>query len=169
MNKYYPTKELVAGLLTEINSSITLKGIKNVIGIVVKNNEEELFYSILDDCFFRILPTENEIINNKEYQQNRLFVEPYDQDITHIQSIGKEMIKKTNITFISKSEIIKFSPYLGCYISDFDYKDNIETNTKVDYEKPLEYDSYIIDSIQEYEDKLGKNIDKPIEKKKQLI
>ena len=77
MNKYYPTKELVAGWLTEAGTDRRLGGIKNIIGLVVKHNDEEFFYSILDDCFFKILPSKQERISKNDIYTNKLFVEVY--------------------------------------------------------------------------------------------
>lgn len=58
MSKCYPTKE--------IDSNKSMNGIKNIIGIKVTHKKEILFYSILDDCFFRIIPAYEELANNYE-------------------------------------------------------------------------------------------------------
>ena len=56
MNKYYPTKEINCAWLLEMNQNRTMDGIKNIIGIIIEYNNEKLFYSILDDCFFIFFP-----------------------------------------------------------------------------------------------------------------
>ena len=53
MNKLYKALDIYAAWLVEVDSQYnSLGGIKNVIGIKVTHNKEQLFYSILDDCFF---------------------------------------------------------------------------------------------------------------------
>ena len=57
MNKLYKTLDIYTAWLVEVISQHnSLGGIKNIIGIKVTHNGEHLFYSILDDCFFHILP-----------------------------------------------------------------------------------------------------------------
>lgn len=154
MNKYYPTKELVAGWLTEAGTDRRLGGIKNIIGLVVKHNDEEFFYSILDDCFFKILPSKQERISNNDIYTNKLFVEVYGI----LQSVGEVFYKKIKTDFITKDEIIKYRSLIVGYYSDFDYIDKLEIDTKVDYEDNLAFDRYIISSEPEYREKQGRPI-----------
>ena len=75
----------------------TLGGIKNIIGITVRHNDTELFYSILDDCFFRLLPSKEERTYNDEIYSNRLFVEVYTAipDFGYL-TLGNSLYKKIN-------------------------------------------------------------------------
>ena len=156
MNKYYPTKELVGGWLIEANTSRTLGGIKNIIGIIVKYNDEELFYSIFDDCFFRLLPSKEELIYNND---NQLFVKVY-KAIPRFGylTIGDTLYKETNLDFLTKDDIIKYKSVISGYYSDLDYIDKLETDTKVDYENPLEFGNFIISTEPEYRAKQGRFI-----------
>ena len=158
MNKYYPTKELVGGWLIEANTA-TLGGIKNIIGIIVRYNEKELFYSVFDDCFFRLLPSKEELIDNNEIYSNQLFVEVYTAipDFGYL-TIGDSLYKKTNTDFLTKDDIIKYKSFISGYYADLDYVDKLGTDTKVDYENPSEFDNFIIRTEPEYRAKLGRFI-----------
>lgn len=174
MNKYYPTKELVGGWLIEANTARTLGGIKNIIGIIVRYNDKELFYSIFDDCFFRLLPSKEELIYNNEIYSNQLFVEVYTAipDFGYL-TIGDNLYKKTNTDFLTKDDIIKYKSFISGHYADLDYVDKLGTDTKVDYENPSEFDNFIIRTEPEYRAKQGRFItfeedciSGPIKKKK---
>lgn len=157
MNKYYPTQQIKSAWLAEVCPDRTIGGIKNIIGIIVKHNNQNLFYSILDDCFFRIFPSCKEIANNREKYSNKVFAEIYDDRIP----IGIEIelyIKKPEKDFITKEEIIankKMILRFG-YYSDLDYEPEINTN--IDYENPFTIEENIINSEAEYRKKLRKPI-----------
>ena len=158
MNKYYPTKEIVAGWLTETKGGRTLGGIKNIIGIVMKHNNESLFYSILDDCFFRILPSKEEPICNDDIYSNKLFVEVYDIYQMQRKTLGVWLYERLKKEYITKKDIIGYKSIISGHYSDLDYPDKIELDTKVDYEDNSITDSYIIISEGDYREKLGRLI-----------
>ena len=159
MNKYYPTRELVGGWLAEANTGRTLGGIKNIIGILVRHNDKELFYSILDDCFFRLLPSKKELIYNDEIYSNQLFVEVYTavHDFGYL-TLGERLYKKINAEFINKDDIIKYRSLISGHYADLHYVDKLEADTKVDYEDPSEFDKFIIRTEPEYRAKQGRTI-----------
>lgn len=156
MNKYYPTKEINYAWLLEMNQNRTMDGIKNIIGIIIEYNNEKLFYSILDDCFFKTLPSSEERINNFEKYANRIFVEVYHIDNPCISPIGVELYKKLEKDFLSKEEIIANRKLIRGYYSDFDYYTYDDNN--VDYNNTSAINENIINSVSEYEQKLGRPI-----------
>ena len=159
MNKYYPTKELVGGWLIEANTARTLGGIKNIIGIIVRYNDKELFYSIFDDCFFRLLPSKEELIYNDDIYSNQLFVEVYTASPSGwYLTIGDNLYKKINAEFLTKEDIIKYKLFISGHYADLDFVDKLETDTKVDYENPSEFDNFIIRTEPEYRAKQGRLI-----------
>lgn len=167
MNKYYPTKQINSAWLMEIDG-----GIKNIIGIAVKHNNEDLFYSILDDCFFRILPPKEELANNKAKYLGKIFVAIYcDENNHYMIPTWKKLYEKTKKEFLTKEEIIANHTLICGYYSDFDYE--LEMDNKVDYTNPSTIDENIINSESEYRAKMGRpitydedHIYGPIKKKK---
>ena len=159
MNKHYPTKELVGGWLVEATTGRTLGGIKNIIGITVRHNDTELFYSILDDCFFRLLPSKEERTYNDEIYSNRLFVEVYTAipDFGYL-TLGNSLYKKINKEFITKEDIIKYGSIISGHYADLDYVDKLDLDTKVDYEDGSQRDKHIINSEPEKKKKIGRLI-----------
>lgn len=97
MNKYYPTKKINSAWLVETDSDRSIGGIKNVIGIIVEHNNERLFYSILDDCFFKVLPSGEE-----RFDFNRVFVEIYTDNNLRMQSVGIQLYERLNTDFLTK-------------------------------------------------------------------
>ena len=158
MNKYYSTKELVGGWLTEVTTERTLGGIKNIIGIIVRHNGTELFYSILDDCFFRLLPSKEELIHNDDIYSNQLFVEVYIAIPDFCLTLGDKLYKQISTEFITKNDIIKYRSLISGHYADLDYVDKLDLDTKVDYEDDSEFDKHIISSEPEYREKQGRII-----------
>ena len=156
MNKYYPTKKINSAWLVETDSYRSMGGIKNIIGIIVEHNNERLFYSILDDCFFRVLPSREEGLNNSRKYYNRVFVEIYADGNLHMSHVGVELYEKLKADFLTKEEIIANKKLIRGYFSDFDYEINIDT--KVDFENASTIDENIIDSVSDYKEKLGRPI-----------
>lgn len=101
------------------------------LGIVVQYNNERLFYSILDDCFFRILSSSEEHVNDLDKYANRIFTRIYADGNSHIMPIGIELHKRLKTDFLTKEEIITNKKLITGYYSDFNYKLSIDTN--VDY------------------------------------
>lgn len=81
-------------------------GIKNIIGIVVEYNNENLFYSILDDCFFKIVSFNEKLADNKGKYLNKIFDEVYDGDSQYMTPIWKDLYEKTKKEFLTKKEKI---------------------------------------------------------------
>lgn len=156
MNKYYPTKKINSAWLVETDSYRSMGGIKNIIGIIVEHNNERLFYSILDDCFFRVLPSREEGLDNSSKYYNRVFVEIYADGNSHMSPVGVELYEKLKADFLTKEEIIANKKFIRGYFSDFDYEINIDT--KVDFENASTIDENIIDSVSDYKEKLGRPI-----------
>lgn len=159
MNKYYQTKNIYsAGLLEIQNEAIHICGIKNVMGVIVYHNNEELFYSILDDCFFRILPSREDLIANWKQYNKSLFVELYDRDYTSIKTLGTKLYEKLSKDSLTKEEIIanKEIVFLSGYFSDLDHE--LKTTTDVNYEDSSTISENIIVSEPHYRKKLGRTI-----------
>ena len=132
-------------------------GIKYIIGIKVIHNGEYLFYSILDDCFFRIFPSD--IPDSKIWKdlRGRLFVRIYEyqEPPFEFKTFGMKLHDYINKDYVTKQEIIeikKNQEWLFGYQSDFSYE-LLKTDTKVDYENSLTIDENIIDTVLEYEKK----------------
>ena len=151
MNKYYPTKKINSAWLVETDSDRSIGGIKNVIGIIVEHNNERLFYSILDDCFFKVLPSGEE-----RFDFNRVFVEIYTDNNLRMQSVGIQLYEILNTDFLTKEEIVANKEFIRGYFSDFDYEINLDT--KVDFENASTIDENVIDSVSDYEAKLERPI-----------
>ena len=155
MNKLYKTLDIYTAWLVEVNSQHnTLGGIKNIIGIKVTHNGEQLFYSILDDCFFHILPQD---YSTRDLYR-KLFVKIYEylKPPFEYKTFGMKLYRYINKDYITKQEIIeikKNKEWLFGYQSDFSYE-ALKTDTTVDYENPLTIEENIIDTVQEYEEKL---------------
>lgn len=160
MNKVYSTRDIIGGNLQEMFDNRGRCGIKNAIGLIAYYNDEKLFYSILDDCFFRILPEFNPRTDNYKGLSGHLFVELYEYQAPpyEIKTFGMQLydfLKKDSVT---KEEIIKNKGnYLWGYYSDLDY-DLLKTETDVDYEDNSIIKDYIMDTELEYEQKLNRPI-----------
>ena len=158
MNKMYKTLDIYAASLVEVNSQDnSLGGIKNIIGIKVTHNGEPLFYSILDDCFFRILPQTNLTIDVCKDLHGRLFVKINEsqKSLYGIKTFGMKLHDYINKDHVTKQEIMeikKDQEWLFGYQSDFSYE-LLKTDTTVDYENPLMIDENIIDNVKKYEEK----------------
>ena len=158
MNKLYKTLDLYAAWLVEINSQYnSLSGIKNIIGIKVIYNGENLFYSILDDCFFYVFP--HNISNENKWKNfnGRIFVQIYEYQKPpfEIKTFGMELYNYIKKDYITKQELIeskKNMDWLFGYQSDFDCE-SLKMDTLVDYENLLTIEENIIDTIQKYEEK----------------
>lgn len=142
MNKLYPVKQLYSANLQDICTGNSRTGIKNVIGLTIFFNGEEYFYSIFDDCYFRLLPTQDEITNNPEKYVNKLFVDVYARNTSYMKSFGIDLYERLQIDVITKLEILENKSVLRGYFSDLDYN-ALKTDTDVDYENP----SMIFDNI----------------------
>lgn len=151
MEKQYKTLELIDANLQEILKTKARAGYKNIIGILVDYKNEKLFYSILDDCFFRILPPYNPITDNWKQYIGKIFVELYE-----LKTFGMELYEKLKIDYITKQELIKNKKLItfGHY-SDLEYE-NLNLETNVDYEHPIEEN--IITTEEEYVRKLEHTI-----------
>lgn len=157
MNKYYPTQQINSAWLMEIKSDRTMGGIKNIIGIVIKHKNETLFYSILDDCFFRVLPPKEELASIMQKYTDRIYVEIYDDSNNHYMfPTWKKLYEALKKDFFTKEEIIANQHFLPGYYSDFDYE--LDMDTKVDYENLSTIDENIINSESEYREKMRKPI-----------
>lgn len=156
MNKYYPTKKIDSAWLVEIDSYRSMVGIKNIIGIVVEHNSERLFYSILDDCFFKILPSREERLDNSNKYTNRVFVEIYADGNSYMTPLGIQLYERLKTDFLTKEEIIANKKLIMGYFSDFDYEINIDT--KVDFENASTIAENVIDSVSDYKAKLVRPI-----------
>lgn len=160
MNKKYPTRNIVDGNLQEMFGNKGRCGIKNVIGLIVYFNNETLFYSILDDCFFRILPKFNPEKDNYKDLVGQLFIEPYKYQAPpyELKTFGMKLYDYLKKDFVTKEEIIKNKEkLLWGYYSDFDYE-FLKTKTDVDYEDESAINDYIIETELEYEQKLDRPI-----------
>jgi len=159
MNKLYKTLDLYAAWLIEVGSYNSLAGIKNIIGVKVTHNGECLFYSILDNCFFRILPQNDPTKNTCENRQERLFVEIYEYQKPpyELKTLGMDLYRKIKKDSITKKEIIEYKKLLTGYFSDLDC-DSLQLETNVDFEDSHTIEENIIDTVQEYEEKLGRPI-----------
>lgn len=157
MSKLYPVKQLYSAWLQEVCPGNSRSGIKNIIGLIVVFDNEEIFYSILDDCFFRLLPSQDELINNREQYSNRIFVEIHGRDTSYMKSLGLELYERLQTEFISKNDIKNNRVFLWGYFSDLDY-DLLKTETEVDYEDNSIIKDYIIDTELEYEQRMNRPI-----------
>lgn len=148
MNKVYPTKEITSAWLTDR----MFGGIKNIIGIVVEYDNQKLFYSILDDCFF--LATTLDFFKDYSLDENwmnysnQLFAQIYS---SLSQTIGIELFENTQKYFFTKEELIANKSLISGYYSDLDYELNLNTN--VDYENYLTINENIIRSEVDYREK----------------
>ncbi len=159
MNKVYKTLDLYAAWLVEVHTHNSYTGIKNIIGLKVEHNSEDLFYSILDDCFFRILPKNDPSKNIWQNLQKRLFVEIYEYLPPYLKTFGMETYERLKMPYLTKEDLINNKDKLTFgYFSDFDYE-NLKTSTLVDYECIETIDEYIIDTRDDYEEKLHRLID----------
>ncbi len=156
MNKLYKVQDLYTAWLVEaLYQSNSLGGIKNIIGIKVIHNGEHLFYSILDDCFFRILSWDS--IKDIKKDCGRLFVQIYEYPklSSEFKMFGRGLHDYVNKDYITKEDLIKIkknNKWLFGYQSDFSYE-LLETDSIVDYENSLTIEENIIDTVQEYEEK----------------
>ena len=157
MNKLYPLKQLYSANLQKICSGNSRCGLKNVIGLIIFFNGEEYFYSIFDDCFFRLLPTQDEITNNLKKYVNKLFVDVYDRNTSYMKSFGIELYERLQTDVITKLQILENKSVLRGYFSDLDY-DALKTDTDVDYENASMIFDNIIETELEYEQKLDRPI-----------
>ncbi len=148
MNKYYPTKKIDSAWLVEVCSDKTIGGIKNIIGITVDYSNEKLFYSIFDDCFFRVLPSKEELDKNYESYYSKIYVEVYDKDNQYMKSTATQLYEGVQKDFLTKEEITANIKFIAGYFSDLDYE--LEMSTQVDYENPSTIDENIITSEPEY-------------------
>lgn len=155
MNNVYKTMDLYTAWLFEVNSQCNrLDGIKNIMGIKIIHNNEYLFYSILDDCFFRVFPLDNSTSTIGKDFHGRLFVQIYN-DQKPLWNFGTELYNYINKDYITKKEIIeikKNNKWLFGYQSDFDYK-LLKTDTTVDYENPFAIEENTTDTVKIYEEK----------------
>lgn len=162
MNKYYPIKEVKSAWLMEIYSDRSICGIKNILGITVTYHSENLFYSILDDCFFRILPFSTfppydaqEQIDFYLKHPNQVFVEIYKNNDS-ISPVWLGLYDKFKKDFLTKEELIASSDIIPGYYSDFDYI--LETETGLDYKDESVMSENIVCSEVEYLQKKGRPI-----------
>ncbi len=158
MNKLYKTLDIYGAWLVEANSRYnSLVGIKNIIGIKVVYNDKYLFYSILDDCFFRILSQNDLSIDIWSILYGRIFVQigEYQKFPYEIKTFGMDLYDYIGKDYVTKQEILeikKNKEWLFGYQSDFSYN-LLKTDTIVDYENPLTIEENIIDTVQEYNEK----------------
>ena len=160
MNKLYKTLDIYAAWLLEIDTGGSKNGIKNIIGIKVTHNGEDLFYSILDDCFFRLLPPNDPTRDMWQELYGYLFVEIYEYIEYYVKTFGMNLYNYIKKDYITKDEIIeieKSGKWSDGYQSDFIY-DSLNPFNKIDYENPKTVDENIIDTVQEYEKKLKRPI-----------
>lgn len=157
MNKLYPVKKLYSGNLQKICSDNSRLGLKNIIGLIIFFNGEEYFYSILDDCVFKLLPTPDEISNNYGKYSNKLFVDIYARNTSYMKSFGIKLYDRLQTDFITKQQLIENKSILTGYFSDLDY-DDITTDTDLDYENISMVMECIIETELEYEQKLDRPI-----------
>ena len=154
-NKLYKTISIYSAWLAESDKDNSLGGIKNIIGIKVKHNGNYLFYSILDDCFFRLLPPNDPTRDMWKELHGRLFVEIYEYIEYYLKTFGMNLYNYIKKDYITKEEIIeieKSEDWLFGYQSDFSYE-LLKTDNTVDYENPLTIEENIIDTVTEYEEK----------------
>ncbi|GEM_PF-4366518 len=149
MNKMYPTKKINSAWLVETDSYRSMGGIKNIIGITVEYNNELLFYSIFDDCFFRILPSKEKLATDWEKYSNQVFVEIY--GIVFNKTVGMELFERIQKEFLTKKEIFVNRDAITGHYSDLDYE--LIMDTKVDYENYLTIAENIVNSEQDYREK----------------
>lgn len=157
MNKLYPVKKLYSANLQKVCSDNSREGLKNIIGLIISYNGEEYFYSILDDCIFKLLPKLDEISNNYEKYSNKLFVDVYARNTSYMKSFGIELYDRLQTDFITKKQLIKSKSILIGYFSDLDY-DDLKTDTNLDYENITIITDYLIETELEYEQKLDRPI-----------
>lgn len=159
MNKLYRTLDLYTSWLVEVDSYNSYGGIKNILGVKVEYNGENLFYSILDNCFFRILPQYDPTRNVLERLQGRLFVEVYDYQNPpfEFKTLGMDLYEKIKREYITKKDLIAFKDFLRGHFSDLDY-DLQKAETDIDFRKSKVVEKNIIDTVKQYEEKLGRPI-----------
>ena len=159
MNKQYKTLNLYAAWLVEVDPQLNrnMGGIKNIIGVKTTYNGENLFFSLLDDCFFRVFPQNVSIKDMCKGLQRQLFVQIYEyrKPPYEFKTFGMELYDYTKKDYITKQEIIelkKDEEFLFGYQSDFSYK-SLSTDTIVDYENSQTIKENIIDTVEEFEEK----------------
>ena len=153
MDKYYNTKEIRSGWLFDVSvNGRSYGGIKNVIGIIVNHNNEKLFYSIFDDCYFRIAEI-HKSIDHLLNCDNEIFVNVYDANA--MMPVGLSLYEKIRKDKITKEELVGYKDYITGYYSDLDYN-NI--NNVTDNENRDLIDEYTITTIEEYMEKLNRFI-----------
>ena len=145
MNKCFPTKELCLASLDDFVPGSVFIGVKNIIGIVVPRDNGYLFYSILDDCFFRTI---------EEYDYNNW---PTGLRAKPINKPGVKLYEKFQKDFLTKEEIVRECHLTFGYCSDIEYG-NYEDETLIDYEDQSMIDENIIDTVDEYVAKKEKPI-----------
>ena len=158
MNRIYRTSDLYSANLLEIDSYDGYGGIKNIIGIKVEYRGKNLFYSILDDCFFRILPQYDSEIGWRGFE-GRLFVNifEYQEPPVEIKTLGMDLHEKIKKEYITKTELISSKNLLRGYFSDLDY-DLPRSEIDIDFENFKTVEENIIDTVQQYEEKLERPI-----------
>lgn len=71
-------------------------------------------------------------------------------------STGIKLYEKLEKDFLTKEEVITSKRSIRGYFSDFDYEINLDT--KVDFEDVSTIDENVINSVSDYEIKLGRPI-----------
>lgn len=158
MNRIYKTSDLYSANLLSIDSYNSYGGIKNIIGIKVEYKEENLFYSILDDCFFRIFP-QYDFENGWRDFEGRLFVNifEYQEQPMEFKTIGMDLQKKIQKESITKPELIASKKLLRGYFSDLDY-DLPESEIDIDFKNVKAVEENVINTVQQYEERLERPI-----------
>lgn len=149
MNKLYPTKEISSAWLVETDSYSEMNGIKNIIGITINYDNDLLFYSIFDDCFFRVLPSFNKLATEGEKNFKQVFAETYSAPFNN--AAGMALFLQTKKAFLSIEEILANKDAIRGYYSDLDY--GLSFETKVDYENSSTIDENVINSVRDYTEK----------------
>lgn len=150
MNKIYDVKKIEHAWLYETRNDKSISGVKNIIGIRIKYNGRDLFYSIIDDCFFRVLSEEErEILRHssdslllKMYDlvfDNELFVEPYSykkifETDSELSPYGDQLLDNFGKTQITKDDIIDNPNILIDHFSDLEFPNRLVRETFVDFE-----------------------------------
>lgn len=156
MNKLFPTKQITSAWLAEITPERTISGIKNIIGIKLKYNEKEIFYSIFDECFFKIMPPSQNESDFFEKNANKVFVSPHFENNLGLNPLGMNLFEKLKKDFITKEELLANKKNLMGYYSDLDYEQSIDN--RINYEEESTIKENIITSVDEYSEKLSKTI-----------
>lgn len=159
MNKLYRTLDLYAAWLVEVDSYNSYGGIKNIIGIKLEYNGENLFYSILDNCIFRVLPQYDPTKNVLESFLGQVFVEIYEYQAPplELKTIGMNLYEKIKKDYITRDELIMYKNYLFGHYSDLDY-DLPRSEIDIDFKDSKAIEENIVDTVQQYEEHLGRTI-----------